>query len=60
MHNRRKQAPAMASQVLYDCEALTVLRFGQLRHHFLKSGYCADISISKVLSFVQGVGLLNA
>jgi len=50
----------MVSQVLYDCEALTVLRFGQLRHHFLKSGYCADISISKVLPFVQGVGLLNA
>jgi len=48
----------MASQVLYDCEALTVLRCGQLRHHFLKPRYCADISISKVLPFVQGVGLL--
>jgi len=41
-------------------EELTTLRFGQLRHPFLKPGFCADISISQELPFVQGVGLLNA
>jgi len=40
--------------------ALVVLRFRHLYLFFLKLGDFADISISKVLQFVQGVGLLNA
>jgi hypothetical protein len=55
-----KQASETASNVLCECEALAVLRFRDLGHHFLKPGDCTDISISKVLHFVQSVGLLNA
>jgi hypothetical protein len=50
----------MASHVLYDCEALVVLISRHLGHHFLKPGDFADISVTKVLHFVQGAGLLNA
>jgi len=50
----------VASNVLCDCEALAVLSFRHLSHHFLKPGDFADISISKELNYVQSVGLLNA
>jgi hypothetical protein len=46
--------------VLWDCEALAVLGFSHVDHHFLKPGDFADISVSMVLHFVQSEGLLNA
>jgi hypothetical protein len=49
----------MASHVLCDCEALVTLRFRHLGCHFMKPGDSEDISVSKILCFVQGVGLLN-
>jgi hypothetical protein len=57
--NRCKQASEAASHVLCDCEALTTLRFRHLGHHFVKRGGFEDISVSKLLHFVQGAGLLN-
>jgi hypothetical protein len=54
-----KQASETASHVLCDCEALAALRFRHLGHHFMKPGDSEDISVSMVLHFVQGVGLLN-
>jgi hypothetical protein len=41
-------------------EALAWLRFRRLGNHFLKRVDFSDISISKVLHFVQSAGLLNA
>lgn len=43
-----------------DCEALVVLWFRHLGCHCLKSGEVANISISKILRFVESEGLLNA
>jgi hypothetical protein len=57
--NRCKQASETASHVLCDCEALAKLRFMHLGYHCMKSGDSEDISVSKILHFVQGVGLLN-
>lgn len=57
--DRCKQALETASRVLCDCEALVALRFRLLRYHFLKLGDFADISVSKVLHFVQRTGLLT-
>jgi hypothetical protein len=54
-----KQASETASHVLYDCEALATLRFRHLGHYFMKPGDFEDISVSKILRFVQGAGLLN-
>jgi len=49
----------MASHVLCDCEALETLRFRHLGCHFI-SGDLDDTSISRILHFAQGVGLVNA
>ena len=49
-----------ASHILRDCETLTTLRYRHLCHHFLKPGDFEDISVSRILHFVQVVGLLNA
>ena len=49
----------MASHVLCDCETLATLRFRHLGHHFMKPGDFEDVSVSKILHFVQGAGLLN-
>jgi hypothetical protein len=57
--SRYKQASETASHVLYDCEALATLRFRHLVRHFMKPGDFEDISVSKILHFVQGAGLLN-
>lgn len=46
----------MASLVFGDCDALAVLRFSHLAHHFLKSGGFADISSIK--HFVQSAVLV--
>jgi hypothetical protein len=50
----------MASHILYDCEALVVLRFRHLGHHLLEMGNYTDISISKVQHHIQSAGLLSA
>jgi hypothetical protein len=55
-----KQAFEMAPHVLCNCEALVMLRFRHWGCYFLKPDAFADISISKVLHFVQDAGLLNA
>jgi hypothetical protein len=55
-----KQAIEMTSRALCNSEAVAVLRFGQLCHHLSKLDGIANISLSKVLHFVQSVGLLNA
>jgi hypothetical protein len=49
----------MASHVVCDCEALATLRFRHLGQHFLKQGNFDDISISRILHFVQSKGLQN-
>ena len=58
-HYRCKQTLETASRVLYDCEALVVLRFRHLGHHFLEPAECTDISISTVQHFFQSTGLLK-
>jgi hypothetical protein len=50
----------MASHVLCDCEALAALRSQLLCRHFVKPGDLEEISVSRILHFVQGVELLNA
>ena len=44
----------MASHVLYDCETCETLRFRHLGCDF------DDTSVSRILHFAQGVGLVNA
>jgi hypothetical protein len=51
--DRCHQALETASHILCDCEALVVLRFGHLSHHFLQPNDSANMSISKTLHFVQ-------
>jgi len=58
--DRCRQAIEITSRVLCNSEAVAVLRFGQLCHHFPKLYGIANISLSKALHFVQSVGLLNA
>jgi len=58
--DRCRQAIEMTSRVLCNSEAVAVLRYGQLCHHFSKLDSIANISLSKVLHFVQSVGLVNA
>jgi hypothetical protein len=57
--NRCKQTSETASHVLCDCEALATLRFRHLGCHFMKPGDFEGISVSKILHFVQGAGLLS-
>ena len=54
-----KQAFETVSHVLCDCEALIVLRFRHLGRHFLQPSDFDDISVGKILQFVQSVWLLN-
>jgi hypothetical protein len=56
--NRCKQASETASHILCDCEAVATLRFRHLGCPFMKPGDFEDISVSKILHFVQGTGLL--
>jgi hypothetical protein len=57
--DRCKQASETASHVLCDCKALAALRFRYLGCHFTKPGDFKDISVSRILHFVQNVVLLN-
>jgi hypothetical protein len=56
---RCKQVSEMASHILCDWNAFATLRFRHLSHHFMKQGDFEEISVSKILHFVQGAGLLN-
>jgi ribonuclease HI len=56
---RCKQASETASHVLCDCEALATLRFRHLGHNFMKPDDFEDISVTRILHFVQHAGLLN-
>ena len=58
--DRCKQASEMASHDRCDCEALAALRFKHLGQHFMKPGDLEEISVSRILHFVQSVGLQNA
>jgi hypothetical protein len=58
--DRYKQVPGTASHVLCDSKALATLRFRHLDQHIIKPGDSEDISVSRILHFVQSVGLLNA
>ena len=57
--DRCKQASETASYVLSDCKALATLRYRHLGFHLMKPGDFEDISVSKMLHFVQGAELLN-
>jgi hypothetical protein len=57
--DRCMQTSEIASHVVCDCKALATLRFRHLGHHFMKPSDFEDISVSKILNFVQGAGLLN-
>jgi hypothetical protein len=48
----------MASDIL--CEALATLRFWHLSRYFVKPGTFEDISVGRLLHFIQGAGLLDA
>jgi hypothetical protein len=56
---RHKQASETASHILCDCETLATLSYRNLGCYFLEPGDLGDISVSKVLHFVQGAELLN-
>jgi hypothetical protein len=58
--DRCHQALEKAPYILSDCEALVILRFWHLSHHFLQSDDSATMSIGKTLHFVQSAELLNA
>lgn len=51
--------PLKQHHIFFDCDALAVLRFRHLSHHFLKTGNYADISISNIY-FVSSAGWLHA
>ena len=46
----------MASHAICDCEALPTLRFRQLGFYFMKPGGLQNITCSRILYIVQGVG----
>jgi hypothetical protein len=54
---RCKQSSEMASYILHDCKVLATKRF---KHHFMRPGDFEDISVSQILPFVQGAGMLNS
>jgi len=57
--DRCVQAIETTSHSLCNCETFTTLRFRHLGQHFMKPGGFEDITVSKILHFVQGTGLLN-
>jgi hypothetical protein len=57
--DRCRQASEMALHVLGDCEALAILRFRHVGHHFMKLSDFEDIPVYRILHFVQGTGLLT-
>jgi hypothetical protein len=57
--DRCMQASKTMSNVHCDSQALATLRSRHLGHHFMNPADFEDISVSRILYFVQGVGLLN-
>jgi len=57
--DRSKAASETDSHIFCDSETMTTLRFRHLDHHFMEPGDFEDISVSKIMQFVQSVGLLN-
>jgi hypothetical protein len=55
-----KQAPSTASHVLGNCVVLAKLKSQHLGRDLMQPGDFTDIFVSKVLHFVQSLGLLNA
>jgi hypothetical protein len=43
-----------------SCEALAEFRFWHLGQHFVKPGDFEDISVSRILHFIQSAELLNS
>jgi len=56
--DRHKQASENTSHI-FVTEALATLRFRHLGHHFMKSWDFEDMSVSRILHFVQVAGLLD-
>jgi hypothetical protein len=50
----------MAAIVVCDCNTLTTLRCRHLSQHTVKPGDLQEIFITRILYFVQNVGLANA
>jgi hypothetical protein len=50
----------MDQHTLCDGDDMATIRFCHLGQHFMTPGEFEDSSISKILHFVQGVGLLKA
>jgi hypothetical protein len=48
-----------ATHILCDCEAIAYLRFRHLGHYFMEPGDYQDAPVSKILHFIQSVGLLE-
>ena len=46
--------------VFCDCETIVALRYRNLGRQIMKPGDQKEVSVSSILHFVQGVGLLNA
>jgi hypothetical protein len=57
--DRCKQASETTSNVHFDSETLATLRSRYLGHQFIKPAHFEDISVSRILQFVQGAALLN-
>ena len=57
--DRCMQVSETTSNVHCDCQALDTLRSRHLGHHFMKPADFENISVSRILHFVQGAGLLN-
>jgi hypothetical protein len=55
-----KQATETASHVVCDYEDLATLRFKHVGPHFMEEGDFKEISVSRILHFVQSVRLLHA
>ena len=57
--DRCMQASETTSNVQCDSQTLATIRSRHLGHHFMKPSDFEDISVSRILHFVQGAGLLN-
>jgi len=57
--DRCNQASGTATHILYDYEALAILRYKHLGCQSLKQDDSEDISVSKTLDIAQRAGLLN-
>jgi hypothetical protein len=49
----------LATHILCDCEARAYLRFRQLGHYLMEPGDYWDAHVSKILHFIQSIGLLK-